>query len=459
MTADELWTYLRGKVSTAARQVGIEQTPLLIGQLSHGLPLSVNAGVLRGHAALGEFVRGLIGLDEGCLSTDEARFCMQLLMTGPETDEDHVVLKMLKDSAALDKPGAGLGTIVGLAMRAAEAQHSGLPAVEPVYAPEHPGQSASQAEEQVQPAGASSSPSPEARAAELRAECSLDTAECERLILRGRGSTPHLDVVHTSRMRLWREAESMGVPEAQWLVARCMQEGLGVDKDPVEAVALLRRAAEQGYTAAQNNLGTCYAKGKGVAQDQAEAVTWYRKAAEQGYASTQLNLGYSYGNGEGVAQDQAEAARWYRKAAEQGHATARKILEERSKKGGCFISTAVAQSLRKPDDCEELQLLGAFRDTFMATSSERLQEVARYYELAPRIVEAVESSRKAYQEWARVRGTHLTPAIEAVRAGHDDRAYRIYKAMVQELEHRWLEGGYAESTAGSSRHASDSPRS
>ncbi len=44
-----------------------------------------------------------------------------------------------------------------------------------------------------------------------------------------------------------------------------------------------RKAAEQGHAAAQNNLGECYAEGVGVEKDPAQAVVWYRKAAEQGF--------------------------------------------------------------------------------------------------------------------------------------------------------------------------------
>ena len=42
-----------------------------------------------------------------------------------------------------------------------------------------------------------------------------------------------------------------------------------------------RAAAEQGDADAQCNLGQCYAEGVGVDKDPAEAVKWFRKAAEQ----------------------------------------------------------------------------------------------------------------------------------------------------------------------------------
>ena len=51
-----------------------------------------------------------------------------------------------------------------------------------------------------------------------------------------------------------------------------------------------RKAAEQGKAIAQYNLGYCYEKGLGVVKDPTEAVKWYRKAAEQGDAAAKAAL-------------------------------------------------------------------------------------------------------------------------------------------------------------------------
>ena len=57
------------------------------------------------------------------------------------------------------------------------------------------------------------------------------------------------------------------------------------------------KAAEQGYAWAQYNLGIAYNNGIGVAKDPSEAVRWWRMAAEQGLAQAQYNLGYTYYTG------------------------------------------------------------------------------------------------------------------------------------------------------------------
>ena len=100
--------------------------------------------------------------------------------------------------------------------------------------------------------------------------------------------------------------------------------GLGCSKhDPVE---LVRKAAEQGDAAAQCEFGICCYTGIGVEKNPVEAVKWWRKAAEQGDLIAQYDLGHCYAKGDGVGQDLNEAIRWYRKAAEKGNADAKKEL-------------------------------------------------------------------------------------------------------------------------------------
>ena len=155
----------------------------------------------------------------------------------------------------------------------------------------------------------------------LRQRCLEDVKECERAVCAGEGSRPYLRQNFDNRLVEWTQAAELGVREAQWLLARCYDEGFGVERNEIRAVSWHLKAAEQNYPPAQNHLGSCYQNGDGVPQDDAEAVQWYRRAAEQDYAIAQANLGWCYDTGSGVARDEAEAAKWYRKAAEQGDYT------------------------------------------------------------------------------------------------------------------------------------------
>ncbi len=165
-----------------------------------------------------------------------------------------------------------------------------------------------------------------------------------------------------TRIGAWQAAAQQGDATAQWLLARCLQEGAGVQKDAEAGLAWLRQAADSGLPVAQTDLGDryyrgqgveedaseafrlytaaavqgfpeayvdlgdCYCEGRGVAENQAEAARHYRMGAEAGWARGQDSLGHCYLKGSGVEHDQPQAARWYRKAAEQGLASAQHNL-------------------------------------------------------------------------------------------------------------------------------------
>lgn len=86
-------------------------------------------------------------------------------------------------------------------------------------------------------------------------------------------------------------ARDYGHPEAQFEVARCYQNGMGVKKNEENAVVWYTKAAEQECPEAQYELGVCYEAGDGVGKDEAKAAELYRKAAVQGYAEAQKKTG------------------------------------------------------------------------------------------------------------------------------------------------------------------------
>lgn len=109
-----------------------------------------------------------------------------------------------------------------------------------------------------------------------------------------------------------------GDANAQALLGRMYEEGVGVKQDNVKAVKWYSRAAEQGIAEAQFNLGNMYVSGQGVKQDDVKALKWFRKAAEQGFAPAQFNLGVMYYNGRGVQVNKSLAKEWLGKACDNG---------------------------------------------------------------------------------------------------------------------------------------------
>ena len=173
-------------------------------------------------------------------------------------------------------------------------------------------------------------------------------------------------------------ARDYGYLEAQFEVARCYQNGTGVEKNEENAVVWYKKAAEQCDAEAQCALGECYYQARGVEKDDKEArrwyeaaatqgnvtaqymtgrlyaalsynvaaVKWYTKAAEQECPEAQYELGVCYETGDGVGKDEAKAAELYRKAAVQGYAEAQKKL------GDCYThGTGVAKDLEQAFEC------------------------------------------------------------------------------------------------------------
>ncbi len=184
--------------------------------------------------------------------------------------------------------------------------------------------------------------------------------------------------------------------------------------------------------------------------------------AMDGNSRSQFTVGQWYESGTGpVMPDIREAYICYYLAAAQGHekATQRQksieqnhtyqwvteAREEAKKYGcgaaalmGCYITTAVCERLNKPDDCRELRVLRAYRDQVLAQSREGRRDIQTYYEVSPRIVEAIanESAPRAF--YSHLLERHILPAVKAVETQRFDEAYGIYRAMTLGLEARFL---------------------
>jgi hypothetical protein len=112
------------------------------------------------------------------------------------------------------------------------------------------------------------------------------------------------------------------------------------------------------------------------------------------------------------------------------------VLSAPSGGGGmCFITTAMAEQLGEPDDCEALTTLRRFRDEVMATTPSGKALIAEYYRIAPEIVRSIGDDAEAYAE---LRDQYISPAVEAVKAGRNDEALELYTGMVVGLSNKYL---------------------
>lgn len=150
---------------------------------------------------------------------------------------------------------------------------------------------------------------------------SCDTAESHRT------DPPGCETDDAQAAAWYRKAADQGDTEAQTRLAEAYAKGIGVPKDPVQAVLWYQKVAAKAFqNDAMYALGMAYYKGEGVANSDSLAESWFRKAANNGHAQSMNNLGVLYNQGRGVKQNLAEAARWYTKAAEKGNPTAQSNL-------------------------------------------------------------------------------------------------------------------------------------
>ncbi len=126
----------------------------------------------------------------------------------------------------------------------------------------------------------------------------------------------------------WRKAAEQHIVKAEVNLGWLYQKGLGVARDPTQALKWALMASQQDAGQAQNNIGVLYAEGDGVEQNYEEAAKWYRKAASLNNPMALNNLGQLYRKGKGVPKNTAEALRLCRKAAEAGDLVAQVNLAE-----------------------------------------------------------------------------------------------------------------------------------
>lgn len=75
---------------------------------------------------------------------------------------------------------------------------------------------------------------------------------------------------------------------------------------------------------------------------------------------------------------------------------------DQKKSGGCFISTACFTAAALPDNCRELETLRRFRDEYVRRLPNGEAMIRQYYNVAPPIVAAIESSPNRRAIWQAV---------------------------------------------------------
>lgn len=135
------------------------------------------------------------------------------------------------------------------------------------------------------------------------------------------------------------ESAAAGYADALYLTARCLETGVGKEKDPEQAKQRYEEAAEAGSIPAAILTADRYFNAK----EYARALPFLEKAAEAGDALSSLRIADMYRNGWGVPVDQAEALLSYRTASADGNLLAMNRLGTCYENGrGCEVDSLSA---------------------------------------------------------------------------------------------------------------------
>lgn len=93
----------------------------------------------------------------------------------------------------------------------------------------------------------------------------------------------------------------------------------------------------------------------------------------------------------------------------------------------CFITTATVTVMGKADDCDELQTLRKFRDTWLKDNHP--EEIKIYYDTAPAIVDRINGLKGARHIYTDFYISYIVPAVEAIKEGKNEEAYKIYTEL------------------------------
>lgn len=104
----------------------------------------------------------------------------------------------------------------------------------------------------------------------------------------------------------------------------------------------------------------------------------------------------------------------------------------------CYITTAVCESLGKPDDCYELNLLRDYRDYYLREQEDGIEIVKEYYDIAPTIVKRINKEDSSTDVYKGIWKQYLAPCIRYIEEGDKEECKVLYTTMVRDLQKKYM---------------------
>lgn len=107
--------------------------------------------------------------------------------------------------------------------------------------------------------------------------------------------------------------------------------------------------------------------------------------------------------------------------------------------GGCFLTSACTEARGLPDDCHELTVLRSFRDGYLRSQPEGEAEIAEYYAVAPKVVDAILSKADAAEAFDAIYRELVEPCVAMIERGENVEAHALYRSYVLRLKKYYIE--------------------
>ncbi|KAG0249613.1 hypothetical protein DFQ27_009907 [Actinomortierella ambigua] len=217
----------------------------------------------------------------------------------------------------------------------------------------------------------------------------------------------------------YNDAARLGDFPAQLRLAAVYRTGNHVvAQDRYKSYYWISQAAESGNSVAEYGLGWHHELGFGTTKNLRMAVSLYRQASEKGHREANNRLGWLYQLGQGVPRDHAKAVCHYRDAAKLGHIEAHfhlYALHARDSRR-CGTCNRCIRSLKRSNSA--ILACRIISDTIQQRAasgdSEALVQLGQMYEQG----NVQSASRQAYKLYMEAADNHYAPALVALGAFH-----------------------------------------
>lgn len=110
------------------------------------------------------------------------------------------------------------------------------------------------------------------------------------------------------------------------------------------------------------------------------------------------------------------------------------IYKHDSSSGGCYLTSACTAARGLPDDCYELQTLRRFRDEWLKHQPDGVLLIAKYYEIAPKIVEKIDAREDNPALYGEIYTNLVEPCVKMIEDGNFAAALELYQEFTLRLE-------------------------